>query len=117
MSLEKDTVEAYFGHASFLTGTLRVNYTKPLLPIESIIFPASSKEWFFIEIKGHARFNIPHSNYTIQELARDLPSLISHGAFDHRMRLTFEYTETKESYQWELRVQTFEAIDFALHFS
>jgi hypothetical protein len=117
LSLEKDTVEVSYARTSFLTGTLQVNYTKPSMPSEGVIFPASSNHPFYIEIKDHARFNIPHSNYTIQELAKNFPLLTSHGGFAHRMRLTFEYTETDESFQWELKVQTFEAIDFALHFS
>jgi hypothetical protein len=33
------------------------------------------------------------------------------------MRLTFHYTETYEKYDWEIKAQTYEAIDFSLHFS
>ena len=70
LSLEKDSIESAFHHAEYLNGTVTINYKKPTLKNDhnSIIFPTDS-EPIWIEIMAHGRFNIPNTNYTIQQLS------------------------------------------------
>ena len=102
-------------------GVYQFNYETPKLsPLlgGSIVFPEDMAfPTPYIEYRGHARFTIPHTNYTIQQLAANFPALMKDRQYDLTCRWSFVYTETDEYYNWELKLEALLHIDIALHFS
>ena len=118
LTLEKESIESAFHHVEYLNGTVSINYKKPTLKTDhsAIIFPTDAMP-IWIEIRGHGRFNIPNTNYTIQQLSSNFQALMKDNVYDRICRFSFDYIETDENYQWELRIEAFVALDITLKFS
>ena len=117
LSLEKPFIETPYHEAEYLKGKVGVAYKKPVFDNSAIIFPADMEHDPWVEIAGHGRFNMPKTNYTINQLAKNFTSLMSDSTYGKRVKFTFEYKETDENYRWMIQVETFQAIDFSLQFS
>jgi len=119
LTLEKESIESAFHHVEYLNGTVSINYKKPTLKTDhsAIIFPTDTTHNNWIEIRGHGRFNIPNTNYTIHQLSSNFQALLKDKVYDRICRFSFDYIETDENYQWELKIEAFTALDIALHFS
>ena len=123
LSLEKSFIETP-NHAAdhHRNSKVGIAYKKPELDHSPIIFPLDiMKDHNWIEIGSRSVglwiFEMPNTNYTLKQMAKNFTSLMSDGKIEKKVKFYFQYKDNGDDYYWEIRAETFQAIRLTLHFS